>query len=217
MTNFEKITASPETLGTFLASLPIASGPWDEAFHRMFCDGCQVEDCDGQGCPHKVERGNPLWWLMQEAEGQSRIVMWVKRDGYLYKPYNHINRFRRQGCGRLLHKGSVAAAQVQHPRLVAEHHPVSLRCVIQPDVKRMPFVSVGDRTDHRQAADAVEQVVADHKRRTASPLLVSSLGIKVQIDNVPLPKNGHHTSSPALLPQSISFVSRRGISSTGLP
>ena len=48
----------------------------------MFCDGCQVEDCDGQGCPHKVERGNPLWWLMQEAEGQSRIVMWVKRDGY---------------------------------------------------------------------------------------------------------------------------------------
>lgn len=82
MTNFEKITASPETLGTFLASLPIASGPWDEAFHRMFCDGCQVEDCDGQGCPHKVERGNPLWWLMQEAEGQSRIVMWVKRDGY---------------------------------------------------------------------------------------------------------------------------------------
>ena len=82
MTNFGKITASPETLGTFLASLPIASGPWDEAFHRMFCDGCQVEDCDGQGCPHKVERGNPLWWLMQEAEGQSRIVMWVKRDGY---------------------------------------------------------------------------------------------------------------------------------------
>ena len=82
MTNFEKITASPETLGTFLASLPIASGPWDEAFHRMFCDGCQVEDCDGQGCTHKVERGNPLWWLMQEAEGQSRIVMWVKRDGY---------------------------------------------------------------------------------------------------------------------------------------
>ena len=82
MNNFEKITASPEALGTFLASLPIASGPWDEAFHRMFCDGCQVEDCDGKRCPHKAERNNPLWWLMQEAEGQSRIVMWVKRDGY---------------------------------------------------------------------------------------------------------------------------------------
>ena len=82
MTNFEKITEAPEALGEFLASLPVATGLWDEEFHRMFCDGCQVEDCDGQGCPHKVERGNPLWWLMQEAEGQSRIVMWVKRDGY---------------------------------------------------------------------------------------------------------------------------------------
>ena len=81
----------------------------------------------------------------------------------------------------------------------------------------LSFASVGDRTDHRQAADVVEQVVADHKRRTASPLLVSGLGIKVQIDNIPLLKNGHHTSSPALLPQSISCVSRRGISSTGLP
>ena len=83
MTNFEKITASPETLGTFLASLPIASGPWDEAFHRTFCDGCQAEDCDGQDCLHKMERGNPLWWLMQEAgEKQSQVVMWVKRDDY---------------------------------------------------------------------------------------------------------------------------------------
>ena len=73
MTNFEKIAASPETLGTFLASLPIASGPWDEAFHRMFCDGCQAEDCGVQDCPHKVERGNPLWWLMREAgEKQGR-------------------------------------------------------------------------------------------------------------------------------------------------
>lgn len=73
MTNFEKIAASPETLGTFLASLPIASGPWDEAFHRTFCDGCQAEDCGVQDCPHKVERGNPLWWLMREAgEKQGR-------------------------------------------------------------------------------------------------------------------------------------------------
>ena len=73
MTNFEKITETPETLGTVLASLPIASGPWDEAFHRMFCDGCQAEDCGVQDCPHKVERGNPLWWLMREAgEKQGR-------------------------------------------------------------------------------------------------------------------------------------------------
>ena len=36
MTNFEKITASPEALGEFLAALPAATGPWDGAFHREF-------------------------------------------------------------------------------------------------------------------------------------------------------------------------------------
>lgn len=30
-TNFEKITASPEALAAFLSSLPVLSGPWDEA------------------------------------------------------------------------------------------------------------------------------------------------------------------------------------------
>ena len=37
MSNFEKITATPEALGAFLASLPVATGPWDEEFHRTFC------------------------------------------------------------------------------------------------------------------------------------------------------------------------------------
>jgi len=41
MSNFEKVAVSPETLGAFLASLPIADGPWDEQFHRQFCDGCK--------------------------------------------------------------------------------------------------------------------------------------------------------------------------------
>ena len=36
MTNFEKITASPEALGEFLAARPAATGPWDGAFHREF-------------------------------------------------------------------------------------------------------------------------------------------------------------------------------------
>ena len=82
MTNFEKITASPEELGEFLASLPVADGPWDEEFHRMFCDSCERENCDEGCCPQQDKRYNPLWWLNQAAEGQSRIVMWVKRDGY---------------------------------------------------------------------------------------------------------------------------------------
>ena len=50
MTEFEKITASPAVLGAFLGSLPCLEGPWDNAFHRAFCDKCKAEDCDA--CPH---------------------------------------------------------------------------------------------------------------------------------------------------------------------
>ena len=64
MTNFEKITASPEALGEFLASLPVATGPWDEEFHQAFCDSCERENCDEGRCPHQDKRYNPLWWLM---------------------------------------------------------------------------------------------------------------------------------------------------------
>ena len=70
MTNFEKVAASPETLGAFLSSLPIATGPCDEQFHRAFCDSCEVdkrENCGMPSCPHKTERNNPTWWLAQEA------------------------------------------------------------------------------------------------------------------------------------------------------
>ena len=35
MSNFEKITASPETLSAFLKSLPTANSPWDEEFHKV--------------------------------------------------------------------------------------------------------------------------------------------------------------------------------------
>ena len=69
MTNFEKSTASPETLGDFLGSLPIAEGPWDERFHREFCDKCPSENCDAENCPHNEERNDPLWWLKLEVEG----------------------------------------------------------------------------------------------------------------------------------------------------
>lgn len=46
MNNFERITASPEALGDFLGALPILSGPWDDDFHRVFCDSCDAENCD---------------------------------------------------------------------------------------------------------------------------------------------------------------------------
>lgn len=67
MNNFEQITASLEALAAFLASLPTLSGPWDDTFHRAFCDNCPAEDCDAAPCPHQAERDNPAWWLAQEV------------------------------------------------------------------------------------------------------------------------------------------------------
>jgi len=71
MNNFEKVVASPETLGAFLASLPIADGPWDEQFHRQFCDDCK------QTCGHrqyKDKRNNPTWWLKQKGPSEIRAL-----------------------------------------------------------------------------------------------------------------------------------------------
>ena len=58
MTNFEKIVKTPEALGAFLASITVADGRWEEAFHRMLCDGCQAENCDAENCQDNAERDN---------------------------------------------------------------------------------------------------------------------------------------------------------------
>lgn len=60
MNNFERITASPEALGDFLGALPILSGPWDDDFHRVFCDSCDAENCDAENCAHQAERNSPM-------------------------------------------------------------------------------------------------------------------------------------------------------------
>lgn len=67
MTNFEKITRSPETLADFLNGITAVDCQWDHDFARAFCDACPNEDCDKFKCPHMAERDNPLWWLRQEA------------------------------------------------------------------------------------------------------------------------------------------------------
>ncbi len=64
MTNFEKITESPDALAAFLRSLNVIDGPWDIDFHRAYCDDCLYLGCDK--CPHE-ERNNPGWWLTLEA------------------------------------------------------------------------------------------------------------------------------------------------------
>lgn len=65
MNNFQRIAASPEDLAEFLCRLSAIETPWDEAFHRHFCDACTEENCDGCNRP---ERDNPLWWLGLPAE-----------------------------------------------------------------------------------------------------------------------------------------------------
>ncbi len=70
-TNFEKIAATPQTLGEFLRGLPILEGPWDDEFHRAFCAGCPAENCDAENCPHEAQRNNPEWWLsLKVKEGE---------------------------------------------------------------------------------------------------------------------------------------------------
>ena len=67
MTQFEKITESPDALGAFLVSLPVIHGPWDTEFQARFCAGCAAENCDA--CPNERFRNNPGWWLTLEAGG----------------------------------------------------------------------------------------------------------------------------------------------------
>lgn len=63
-TNFDQITASPAALAAFLSSLPILKGPWDEAFDKVFCSTCDVQDCNAEGCPHSPIRVTTVsWWL----------------------------------------------------------------------------------------------------------------------------------------------------------
>lgn len=53
MDNFERLTQSRGTLGAFLRSLPVLSGPWDDEFHRRRCAFCTRENCDE--CPNEEE------------------------------------------------------------------------------------------------------------------------------------------------------------------
>lgn len=66
MTNYKKIAGSPEALGEFLGQLCAIDTPWNEAFHKKYCNHCPYVNCDD--CPHEEYRENPLWWLGLEAE-----------------------------------------------------------------------------------------------------------------------------------------------------
>lgn len=69
MTNFERLTQSPEVLGGFLLSLPVSEELWDAAFQQQYCSGCGKVSCDdGSRCPDEDKRNNPDWWLTLKAE-----------------------------------------------------------------------------------------------------------------------------------------------------
>ena len=70
MSNFEKITETPEALDAFLESLTVINSPWEDGFHKAFCGTCGKTDCGI--CPHQDKRNNPLWWLkLGEKPGEA--------------------------------------------------------------------------------------------------------------------------------------------------
>ena len=64
-TYFDQITASPEALAEFLASIRTLDAPWDEVFQQKFCTRCRASGCDK--CPHQEQRNSPAWFLAQEV------------------------------------------------------------------------------------------------------------------------------------------------------
>ena len=121
MTNFEKVTASPEALGEFLSTLPVATGPWDGAFRKQFCDSCERKNCDEKRCPHQDKRNNPAWWLVQggkpgEVPGLSINikaafpVVWGKE----YYTVAEKKKERRAPCTCCDNTGKVAIKGVEY-------------------------------------------------------------------------------------------------------
>ena len=64
-TYFDQITASPEAMAEFLASIRTLDAPWDEVFQQKFCTRCRASGCDK--CPHQEQRNSPAWFLAQEV------------------------------------------------------------------------------------------------------------------------------------------------------
>ena len=88
MTEFERITQSPETLGAFLASLPCIEGPWDEAFHERVCNYCPAKDCEN--CQYEKYRNNPIWWLKLTDEPTEGTRRAAKKLAALVESYSAL-------------------------------------------------------------------------------------------------------------------------------
>lgn len=49
MTEFEKLTASPQALAAFLRGLSVIEAPWDAAFQKRYCTDAAATKGDAQG------------------------------------------------------------------------------------------------------------------------------------------------------------------------
>ena len=67
MNNYERYAGTPDRLSGFLASLPTLDGPWNDAFRKKYCGGCEIENC--ADCPNgNVEETNIKEWLKMRTE-----------------------------------------------------------------------------------------------------------------------------------------------------
>lgn len=79
MNNFQRITASRETLAAFLGTIPAIETPWDDAFHRIYCSSCSAADCDDCRRP---ERDSPLGKTASLTEENVIALYGLLGDGY---------------------------------------------------------------------------------------------------------------------------------------
>ena len=79
MTEFERITQSPEMLAAFLASLPVIEAPWDEEFQRKYCAGCGKVSCDdGIVAPGWSDKSNVAAVMTAKADAINTVFTGAK-------------------------------------------------------------------------------------------------------------------------------------------
>lgn len=88
MTNFERITQSPEALGEFLLTLPCIEGPWNEEFQKCFCAMCVEPECEN--CPYENYRNAPVWWLTKTNEPSESTKQAAKKLAALVEEYSAL-------------------------------------------------------------------------------------------------------------------------------
>ena len=129
--------------------------------------------------PASIVQVAKSWDSLKERKGAAG-------SAHFKKPDEDIHGFCKEILRRFFRKEGIPAPQIQHPRLVAKYYAVRFRALIQAHMEGVSAVGMGNGAYHGQIAHAIIEVVADDERRAAAALLLSRLGVKVQIDDVPL-------------------------------